>query len=54
MYVISDEGESVRTNEHLDNSSEFTYKNKGAIIDMSSYDRVLSVLKKLDTSYIPK
>ena len=34
-------------------SSEFTYHKKDANIDTSEYDRLLNVLKKLDTLYNP-
>ena len=53
MHVIPYEGESVSLNENLEKSSEFTYQNKDANTDMSSYDRVLNTIKKIDKSYNP-
>ena len=53
MHVIPDEGESVRPNENLENSLEFTCHKKDANTYTSSYDRVLNALKKLDISYNP-
>ena len=51
MHVIPDEGESVRRKKTK--SSEFTYHMKESNTDTPAYDRVLNVLKNLDTSNNP-
>ena len=53
VCVIPDEGENLRLNENSEKSSDLTYHKKDADTDTSSYDRVLNVLKKLDTLYGP-
>ena len=47
VYIIPDEGESVRLNKNS-KSSEFTYHNKDANTDTSAYDRLFNSLKKPD------
>ena len=53
VHVILDEVERVRPNENSEKSSQFTYQKKYANIDISSYNRILNAVKKLDTSYNP-
>ena len=53
MHVIPDEGERVRPNEISEKLPEVTYFKKDAGAYTSAYDRVLNILKKLDTSYNP-
>ena len=54
VYVIPDEAERVRLNKISEKSSELTYPKKSADADTSVYNRVLNVMKKLDTSYSTK
>ena len=51
-HVITDQGESVRLKKNS-KASEFTYHNKDSNTNMSSYDRVLKSLKKIENSYNP-
>ena len=53
VHVMPDEVENVRPKGNSEKSSDFTYHNKDADTDMSSYNRVLNALKKLDTLYNP-